>query len=273
VSLSQSFFSNEEQSLAHEFQTQGYVIRDVEDRAALDGLRSEIASAAARLLERPVPEDIGSFLNELHKLVTPDKLNAFRLELYRELNAHDWFRPTYFSLARKIVEPLVGNELAMQNRINFSIQMPSDNTSLLDLHADSFTGETSYQVVQWLPLVDVWGTKSMFFLPRAKSEAISSRLKDFSTGGFPEVYKTIEPDLVWLEMSYGKVLIFSPNFLHGNVVNREPQTRWSLNTRFKGLFTPYGSAEKALGSYYLPITARPVTRVGMAYNQPSGFEE
>ena len=74
-------------------------------------------------------------------------------------------------------------------------------------------------------------------------------------------------------IAYGKVLIFCPNFLHGNVVNEEPTTRWSMNCRFTGLFTPYDSAEKSLGSFYLPITVKPVTRVGMAFRQPGGFQE
>ena len=39
----------------------------------------------------------------------------------------------------------------------------------------------------------------------------------------------VERDLVWLDVPYGKVLVFSPNCLHGNVVNRVPTTRWSMN--------------------------------------------
>src|SRR6266849_4860970 len=99
----------------------------------------------------------------------------------------------------------------MQNSINFSIQMPQDRTSLLDLHADVFAGETPYQVVQWLPLVDVKATKSMFILERPKSEKVVARLKDFSDGGMSALYEAVRPELVWLEIPYGNVLIFSPN--------------------------------------------------------------
>jgi sporadic carbohydrate cluster 2OG-Fe(II) oxygenase len=136
-----------------------------------------------------------------------------------------------------------------------------------------FAGETPYQVVQWLPLVDVRATKSMFILERPKSEKIMAQMKDFSEGGMSALYDAIESDLVWLEIPYGKVLIFSPNVLHGNVINEEATTRWSLNCRYTGLFTPYGIGERSLGSYYSPITARPVTRLGMAYREPGGFEE
>lgn len=273
MSLRETFFSDGETSLAEEFQAQGYVIRDVEDRAALDALRDEIVDTAARLLDRSKPKDPGAFLDEIHHLVTIDKINPFRLGIYRATNAHAWFRPTYFSLARRLIETLVGNELAMQNRINFSIQMPDDRTSLLDIHADVFSGETPFQVVQWLPLVDVAGTKSMFYLPRPKSEAVAARLKDFAGGGMKALFEAVKDDLVWLTVPYGKLVIFSPNCLHGNVLNEERTTRWSLNTRFTGLFTPYNSGEKSLGSFYLPITVRPVTRIGLAYRHPEGFEE
>jgi sporadic carbohydrate cluster 2OG-Fe(II) oxygenase len=256
-----------------EFLRTAYVIRDVEDREALDGLRREIVLAAARLINHPAPADDGAFLDEIHRLVPVEKVNDLRLGLYREINGRKWFRPTYFRLVRGLIESLVGNELAMQNRINFSIQMPEDRSSLLDLHADVFAGETPYQVVQWLPLVDVRATKSMFILERPKSDKVCERLKDFSDGGMSALFEVVKPDLRWLDIPYGKVLVFSPNVLHGNVINEEATSRWSLNCRYTGLFTPYGIGERSLGSYYSPITARPVTRIGMAYRQPGGFEE
>ncbi|MCM0018624.1 MAG: hypothetical protein NBV67_01385 [Tagaea sp.] len=79
-------------------------------------------------------------------------LDAIRLGDYRHFAK---LRPGYFAMGRSRLEPLVGNELAMQNRIDFSIQMPGDKTSLLDIYADVFSGETPYQVVMWTPLVDV----------------------------------------------------------------------------------------------------------------------
>jgi sporadic carbohydrate cluster 2OG-Fe(II) oxygenase len=260
-------------SLIEDFLSQGYVICDVEDRAALDRMRHEIVSTAVQSLGKPLPADDGEFLDGLHDLIAIDQLNPLRLALYHGINAKPWFRPTYFRLGRGMLETLVGNELAMQNRINFSIQLPDDKTSLLDIHADVFSGETPYQVVQWLPLVDVRATKSMFILPRPKSEAVIARFADFSEGGMRALYDEVKRDLVWLDIPYGKVLIFCPNFLHGNVVNDEATTRWSLNARFTGLFSPYDSPEKDLGSFYLPITVRPTTRLGMAYRPPSGFRE
>ena len=83
----------------------------------------------------------------------------------------------------------------------------------------------------------------------------------------------VKDDVTWLDVPYGTVLVFSPNYLHGGVVNRETETRWTMNCRLTGLFTPYRGAEKKLGSYYLPITTRPVSKIGLTYKEPTGFSE
>ena len=58
---------------------------------------------------------------------------------------------------------MVGSELAMQNNINLSIQFPDDVSSLLPLHADTWSGDY-FESVLWLPLVNCYKTKSMFIL-------------------------------------------------------------------------------------------------------------
>ena len=53
----------------------------------------------------------------------------------------------------------------MQKRINLSIQLPNDSSSLLPVHSDVWSGDSPYEVVVWLPFVDCYKTKSMFILP------------------------------------------------------------------------------------------------------------
>jgi sporadic carbohydrate cluster 2OG-Fe(II) oxygenase len=268
-----AFVAESERKASDEFERQGYLIRDVDNRPALDALRAFVVEAACRQLDCKLPNDHGAFLDHIHEMLPVEKLNMVRLSIYRSINEQSWFRPTYFALGRSVLELLVGNELAMQNRVNLSIQMPDDDSSLLDLHADVFGGETPFQVVQWLPLVDVHDTKGMFILPRQASASVTASLREFETAGMRALFDSIKSRLVWLSVPYGKVLVFTPNCLHGNVVNRVPTTRWSMNCRFTGLFTPYTSPEKKLGSFYLPITTRAVTRIGLDYKEPAGFEE
>ena len=55
------------------------------------------------------------------------------------------------------------------------------------------------------------------------------------------------------------------------MVNIEQETRWSMNCRFKGVFTPY--ADKRLGEFFEPITLRPASRVGLNYEYPQNFQD
>ena len=50
------------------------------------------------------------------------------------------------------------------------------------------------------------------------------------------------------------------------IVNKEDETRWSMNCRFKSIFTPY--KDKRIGEYYEPIIIKPATRRGISYKFP-----
>jgi len=272
LSVIESFTTNEEDALSNAFLSQGYVIQDVDNMDALLALRRAVVEIACEHLGLDMPDDEADFLNQIHEKVTVAKLNDFRLAIYNGMNAHDWFRPTYYGLGKSIVKTVVGNELAMQNRVNLSIQMPDDDSSLISIHSDAFSGETPFQVVQWLPLVDVYDTKSMFYLPPDKNREVWPKLKELAAeGGSDRWFDEVKDHVKWLDIPFGKILVFSPNILHGNIINRVPETRWSLNCRFTGLFTPYASHEKSLGGFYLPITLRPVSQIGMSYQPPEGF--
>ena len=272
--LINSFISIEEQQLNEEFLEQGYVIRSVDQPEALDELRHRIVEVACEHLQIEIPDDDDLFLNTLHQQVPVPKLNALRLFIYNRMNTEPWFRPTYFALGKSIVETLVGNELAMQNRVNLSIQMPKDDSSLLGMHSDILGAETPFEVVQWIPLVNTWDTKSMYILSPERNRDIWPQLKEItSQGGTDKLFEAVKDDLVWIPVKFGEVLIFSPIILHGNLINEIPETRWSLNVRFTGLFTPYLSEEKTVGGFYLPVTTKTVSRIGMNYQHPSGFED
>ncbi len=69
-----------------------------------------------------------------------------------------------------------------------------------------------------------------------------------------ELYKTIKPHLVWIDIPYGHVLVFNQTLMHGNRVNEEAGTRWTMNCRFKSIMSPY--ADKRFGEFFEPISLR-----------------
>ena len=249
------FLSKDEKILGKEFIDQGYIIRPVANKDALDKIRKFAVDKLSK-------KGNGS-LDKTHESISIGELNTFRLEVIKEINEQSWLREAYYQIAKPYLDILVGNELAMQLRVNLSIQMPKDESSLLPVHADTWSGDSPYEVVVWLPLVDCYDTKSMYLLP---PKAVSKLSDNFKLGDSEQLFNAIEGDVNWMKIDYGEVLVFNQIYPHGNRVNKEGETRWSLNCRFKSLFSPY--KDKKIGEFFEPITLRPVTKVSMNYKLP-----
>ena len=265
------FFSNYEQRLNDRFLDQGYVIIDVEDVKALDSIRKLVVDEVEKELGAELGSDPSSILNSIAGQITVNALNDFRVNIHGRINASPDLKYNYFRTAGKALEALVGNELAAQRRINLSIQLPSDDSSLLPVHSDVWSGCSAFETNLWLPLVDCYGTKSMFILPRAIDKKVQSEMHKASKDGVDGLFDRIKNDVVWLDVPYGKALIFAQAIMHGNVVNEEPEARWSLNGRYKNLYSPYG--DKKLGEYYEPMTVRAASSLALNYDIPSGFDD
>ena len=136
-------------SLGDAFLRDGYVIRPAEDRDALLRIQRYMADSAAESLGMALPADPTRFLDEIGKHVRPDGLNAFRLHVINRLNEADWARQAYFGLARRTIESIIGNELAMQRNFALSIQLPEDDSSLLPTHADVWSECSPFEMVLW----------------------------------------------------------------------------------------------------------------------------
>ena len=249
------FSSQEDKKIEKEFIEQGYIIRPVADKDALD----KIKKFALRKLSN-------KSLDKTHESVSINELNTFRLDVIKEINDQPWLREAYYQIVKPYLDVLVGNELAMQLRVNLSIQMPGDEGSLLPVHADTWSGDSPYEVVVWLPLVDCYDTKSMYFLPPEAANNLSNNFKLHTQGDSEQLFNTIKDDVKWMKVDYGEVLVFNQIYPHGNVVNEENETRWSMNCRFKSIFSPY--KDKKIGEFFEPITMRPVTKVAIGYNLP-----
>ena len=260
--------SEQEQLISEKFLSEGYVIQAASNRRSLDWIRETVCQLIRSELNLPdnQDEDLESLLNNFHVKIPVADLNNFRVRLIRRINEEAEFRRHYLSLARELLYDLVGNELAMQTRVNLSIQYPNDESSLLPIHADVWSGDSPFEVVLWVPLVKCHDTKSMFIMPPKDTRELHERFSEFENKTDEDIFKAFEDRLRWIEIEYGEVLLFNQNLPHGNRVNVERETRWSLNCRFKSVFTPYG--DKRLGEFFEPVTLRAATLAGMDYDLP-----
>lgn len=257
------FLSAADEALGAEFLERGYVVVTAESSVALDDLRMKIVNESRAWLETMPGVAPMTDLSRSHDVVDAARVNELRLHLFAALNADPRSRARYFALGRHALESIVGNELAMQTKINLSIQQPADAGSVLDIHSDVWTGDSPFQVVLWVPLTDTTGTNAMFFLaPRHSADALR-RVRDGELASMAAVRDTYADRISTIEMKAGQVLIFNSNCLHGNQVNTTTMSRWSLNCRFVSLLAPATNPERRLGSYYVPITTRAATRMGL----------
>jgi sporadic carbohydrate cluster 2OG-Fe(II) oxygenase len=207
-------------------------------------------------------------LDYFHNDYPSNKINKLRMHLYKKINLHKKFSGYVLKSSEKIIHDFVGNELATSN-INLSIQLPKDKSSLLKMHTDFFAGESLFQSNIWIPFVDVKKTNSMFIIDPKNTIKILKQVKNNPRFNFLNVEKKYKTKLKWLKLKFGQGLIFSPNCLHGNIVNNEKTTRWSINVRYKNIFSPYAKKyvnEKKIGNFYKVSNLKIITKFNLKHN-------
>ena len=257
-----------------DFIKNGYVISNIENNYNYSKIEKEVFLIIKKYLNIKKKVNKNSLFNNLHEYLNVTKLNELRLKIYRELNSQDWFQEAYFTLASKTIESIVGNELAIQNNINISVQMPEDTSSKLEMHADSLSGESKFQAVLWVPLVNAYKTKSMYIFDKKFSQNVIKNLKNFKHRGMSAIYSNNKDKKNFITVKKGQFLLFSPNLLHGNVKNKTGETRISMNARFKNLFSTYGEKSqigKRIGYFYIPFKVKPITKFALEFNIPNEF--
>ena len=208
-------------------------------------------------------------LENAHQLVNSDESNDLRLHIMQQLSITNDFNRNYYLAAKNIIHSLCGNELAMQKRPGISINLPNNKNDVLPIHADTWNGVSPFELNIWIPFVDCTDSMCLYILKR---EAYTNRLnqsKGLLKLTSDELFKELQDDLTWIPIKYGQVIAFDQSLPHGYSLNKESLTHWSMNCRFKGLHTPYW--DKKLGEYFMPISVKSSTRLGMNYKHPENW--
>ena len=257
-----NFLNKEEQKKTSAFLKTGYLICKVENMSSL----KYISSLISKSINLQLKKNKSLNLNKIHETLQIKELNNFRLNIISKINKDKLFRYHYFNLAKETLYLLAGNELMMQKNINLSIQFPNDNSSLLPIHSDVWSGDSAYELNLWIPLVDCYKTKSMLILKKKYLPYFYNKMKNKKIKNSKDIFNIIKNKIEWIDIKYGEFLIFDQTVPHGNVINKEITTRFSLNCRFKSLFSPY--ADKRIGEFFEPITIRASTRIGKNFSFP-----
>jgi len=260
------FNSLKEKKIQNNFLKKGYYIFDIKDKKNLNFVKKKVILIILEWFKKKkINTNRKSInLNNLHKYIDYKDINDLRMFIYNKINQVKNFQNIFYNLGRQYIDLLCGNELVMQKKCNFSIQMPKDKSSVLPLHSDVWSGDSEFELVFWLPLVDVFKTKSMFINDPKENKKFLNKINRYES--IDDIYNKVKKKLKWLKLDYGQGLLFTQNLMHGNIINKERTTRLSFNCRFKSAFSPY--RDKQIGSFFRPITIKPITLMGMDYNFP-----
>ncbi len=248
------------EELIEEFKKNGFCIFNNED---LDSHKILANSLSTSL------EIKDNTFSDLHHKIDKSKLNEFRLKSFSALNRLPNKNKIYFNQARNFLMMLLGPDISIQNKLNLSIQIPLDDSSLLPLHTDTIVGESAFEVVVWIPFTNAFESNSIYLIPIDKSKKMMSEIQDYSNLGMQKMEDDYEIYKKFIEINSNQVLVFSPTLFHGNVLNRTSATRISINCRFKNIFAPESpNPERRLGTFYEVFNTSPLTDIALSYEDP-----
>lgn len=252
-----------------DFEQDHYSIFRNQDEDAFDTIKSRVFEFIA--------DKVGINPDQIHKLhefVEPSQINALRMSAFQHLNELANWEDLYFRIGGKTLRSLLGPDVSIQIKLNLSIQMPNDNSSVLSLHTDTLSGQSPFEVVLWTALTNTNSTNAMYMFGKAESERLYELLPKYQHIGMPQLLNDHMNDAKFLDVEAGTCVLFSSTLFHGNVLNETTNTRISLNCRFKSLFSPeYATIphERVTGTFYKPLMVSPLTKIGVNYNDDIRF--
>jgi len=199
-----------------------------------------------------------SNLQCLHEHLSISKVNHFRLHIFRLINESDW-TSALFKSCFEDASSVLGPDLLIQKKINVSIQMPHDETSILPAHTDCSSGDSPFELVLWIPLTDAFSSNSMFILDKQRSKQFYKSLR--TNCAFHDEPGSSD----FVNLRFGQYALFSPALVHGNINNTTKSTRVSLNVRIKSIFSPYTPCvvpDRTFGTYYKVWHLSPICEWG-----------
>ncbi len=217
----------------------GWVILDSENLDYSNKLKINIFKKVQKIfgIKNNNPDYV---LNNFHKVVKnlgEVELNEKKVKLIRSISKSEMLVELIFKSIESSLTNLLGRDLLVQKTINIVIQPPNDNNPTFP-HRDA-PPNSFYEIVLWIPLVDCDATKSMYLINLKDTKDSLSKLneKNAKWGKFINNFKQKKK---FPKIKFGQILVFLPYVFHGSEKNKTNETRFSLNIRFKNLFTPSG---------------------------------
>ena len=217
----------------------GWNITEASNLLKLKLLREKVYSFISEEFELD-EEDIDKGLNNFHKLVkniSDIDLNKKKVEDIKKISNNLELVDLIYQSFSKEINFYLGNDLLVQKTINLVIQTPKDQNPTIP-HRDA-PPNSFFELVIWIPLVDCNKTKSMYTIDLTSTHDGLKLLKK-EPENWNKFLNYFKDKKEYPKVKFGEALFFLPYIYHGSDTNETNETRFSLNIRFKGLFTPSG---------------------------------
>ena len=217
-------------------------------------------------------------LEHLHKHCHSSKVNELRLLVFQHINNHyDWKQAIAKSIGPSLIT-ILGPNVYIQKKVNISIQLPQDCSSILPMHSDCMSGDSPFQLNLWIPLTRAYGSNTMFLVERETSlRLMCQQIKMFtilSSASREQMLQVIHDcnnipssKKYYVHAQPGDFLVFNPAVLHGNELNTTTSTRVSLNVRLTTIGAPTPLAkdsDRSFFNYYEPLLTSKSHAFGMS---------
>ena len=192
-------------------------------------------------------------------------VNKLRMYMFELINSNNNIKNNILTSIKNDILKIIGPDIVVQNKINISIVPFEDSSSALPIHIDYHTGESLFQSVLWIPLVDILDMEGIFILPPSFSNKYDYYNEILVNNGREALFQELKDHLIWPKINFGEILLFSPNNFHGSISNFNSikNIRWSLNFRIKSALTPISAPDKGVGNFYEPYNLGVFTNIGL----------
>ena len=246
----------------------GYEIYKAKNTKLLVELRNDIyheMKKIFKLKEKNPEKGLNYFHKVVGKLASKD-LNTKRKRLINNITKKINFGEVVFKAFEEFLVNNLGPDILVQKNCNIVIQMPNDpNPS--EIHRDAPLN-SAYEIVAWVPLVDCYKSKAMYILdyPSTKKSLgfLKKNTRDWKK--FENYSKKLKSNP---QVKFGQGLFFSSCLIHGSDINKEKETRISLNIRFKSLFSPAGKKNQL--QFFKSLKLSNISSIGIDFESGNLF--
>ena len=257
-------------TLEQNFIKKGYFVTKTYKRINLQKIKNKIFEYSKKTFSIKTHNQ-SVFFDNFHKMeISEAEFNKYRQNLNQIINKDFFSINLGFEAFKNQLIEIFGPDIVAQKRVNLVIQKPED-ASQITLHRDA-PPNSPYEIVVWVPLVNTYKSKNMYILDKKKTLLLLKKMNDTKKGNknlMKTLFSQSEKKAEKLKLQFGNALFFSTALFHLVPINKEKQTRWSLNYRFKNLFSPYG--QKKFIEYFDIQNSSAITKLALEFENNKYF--